>query len=99
MCRACMEKDQTLKNSNLGNEKSARPYVVPYRVSRELNWKATNFQFADLVSTCLSETQFETFQEISDLDFCLGSSGSQLSCTRLRVPPVALHVSRYTCRT
>ena len=23
----------------------------------------------------------------------------QLSCTRLRVPPVALHVSRYTCRS
>ena len=24
---------------------------------------------------------------------------SKLSCTRLRVPPVALHVSRYTCRS
>ena len=22
-----------------------------------------------------------------------------LSCTRLRVPPVALHVARYTCRS
>ena len=26
-------------------------------------------------------------------------SGPGLSCTRLRVPPVALHVSRYTCRS
>ena len=26
-------------------------------------------------------------------------SSLQLSCTRLRVPPVALHVSRYTCRS
>ena len=28
-------------------------------------------------------------------EFC----GSDLSCTRLRVPPVALHVSCYTCRS
>ena len=26
-------------------------------------------------------------------------SSSDLSCTQLRVPPVALHVSRYTCRS
>ena len=28
-----------------------------------------------------------------------GKPGLLLSCTRLRVPPVALHVSRYTCRS
>ena len=27
------------------------------------------------------------------------SDSRELSCTRLRVPPVALHVSRYTCRS
>ena len=30
--------------------------------------------------------------------FCCKEKGRNLSCTRLRVPPVALHVSRYTCR-
>ena len=28
-----------------------------------------------------------------------GVRTGRLSCTRLRVPPVALHVSRYTCRS
>ena len=28
-----------------------------------------------------------------------GEGAVELSCTRLRVPPVALHVSRYTCRS
>ena len=33
---------------------------------------------------------------------CFGGFQSgelKLSCTRLRVPPVALHLSRYTCRS
>ena len=32
-------------------------------------------------------------------NFVQQKGGSDLSCTRLRVPPVALHVSRYTCRS
>ena len=53
---------------------SARHYVVPYRVGRELTRTATN-SGADMVPICLSETQFETFQEIRDFDFFLGSGG------------------------
>ena len=32
-------------------------------------------------------------------DEVIGKFMCVLSCTRLRVPPVALHVSRYTCRS
>ena len=45
-------------------------------MGRELARTATN-SGADVVPICLSETQFETFQEIRDFDFSLGSGGSQ----------------------
>ena len=66
----------------------------PYRVGRELTREATNWG-ANVVSIGLSETQFETFQEISDFDFCRGSvgRGSSLGASSRKLKIAMLRVA------
>ena len=50
-----------------------------HRAWLRLSLESNEYCGADVLSIYLSETQFETFQEPSDFDFCLGSGKPQHS--------------------